>query len=54
MISPPTGSAIEVDVINGNSEGVSGVTAQATFMPVESGSPTTASKAPPAAPAASC
>jgi Tfp pilus assembly protein PilV len=38
VVTPPTGSAIEVDVTNGRSEGVSGVTAKATFIPVESGS----------------
>ncbi len=36
-MTPPTGSAIEVDVLNGKS-GVSNVTAKATFIPVESGS----------------
>jgi type II secretory pathway pseudopilin PulG len=38
VVTPPTGSAIEVDVVNGASSGVSGVTAKATFIPVESGS----------------
>jgi Tfp pilus assembly protein PilV len=38
IVTPPTGSAIEVDVTNGRNEGVSGVTAKATFIPVESGS----------------
>jgi Tfp pilus assembly protein PilV len=38
VITPPTGSAVEVDVIDGNNGGVSGVTAKATFIPVESGS----------------
>ncbi len=38
VVTPPTGSAIEVDVTNGRNEGVSGVTAKATFIPVESGS----------------
>ena len=41
VVTPPTGSAIEVDVVNGKSEGVSGITARATFIPVESGSYTT-------------
>jgi Tfp pilus assembly protein PilV len=38
IVTPPTGSAIEVDVTNGLSQGVAGVTAKATFIPVESGS----------------
>ena len=38
MVTPPTGSAVEVDVTNGFNEGVSGVTAKATFIPLESGS----------------
>ena len=38
VVTPPTGSAVEVDVTNGLAEGVSGVTAKATFIPVESGS----------------
>jgi Tfp pilus assembly protein PilV len=33
VITPPTGSAIEVDVVNGLNEGVSGVTARAVFTP---------------------
>lgn len=41
VISPPTGSGIEVDVINGASTGVPGVTARAKFIPNESGSYTT-------------
>jgi Tfp pilus assembly protein PilV len=41
VVTPPTGSAIEVDVTNGRNLGVSGVTAKATFLPVESGSFTT-------------
>jgi Tfp pilus assembly protein PilV len=44
VITPPVGSALEVDVNNGGSPaaGVSGVTAIARFTPVESGAPTTA------------
>ncbi len=38
VITPPTGSSIEVDVVNGTGGPVSGVTARATFVPVESGS----------------
>ncbi len=38
VVTPPTGSAVEVDVINGLNEGVAGVTAKATFIPFESGS----------------
>jgi len=38
VVTPPTGSAIEVDVSNGRNEGVPNVTAKATFIPVESGS----------------
>lgn len=38
VITPPTGSDIEVDVVNGAGTGVAGVTARATFVPVESGS----------------
>ncbi len=38
IVTPPTGSAVEVDVTNGLSQGVAGVTAKATFIPVESGS----------------
>lgn len=38
VITPPTGSDIEVDVINGAGHGVSGVTARTTFVPVESAS----------------
>ncbi len=38
VISPPTGSAIEVDVLNGTNEGVEGVTARAEFIPNEAGS----------------
>ena len=38
VISPPTGSAIEVDVINGEGTGVAGVTAKAEFIPNEAGS----------------
>ena len=41
VITPPTGSNIEVDVINGVNAGVSGITARATFTPVESGSANT-------------
>jgi Tfp pilus assembly protein PilV len=41
IISPPTGSALEVDVTNGGTQPISGVTAKATFTPVESSSPTT-------------
>jgi Tfp pilus assembly protein PilV len=37
VISPPTGSAIEVDVVNGEAGGVAGVTARAKFIPVEAG-----------------
>jgi Tfp pilus assembly protein PilV len=44
IITPPVGSALEVDVTNGQlpPAGVSGVTAIARFTPVESGAPTTA------------
>jgi hypothetical protein len=38
VITPPTGSDVEVDVTNGVGGGVEGVTARATFVPVESGS----------------
>ena len=38
VITPPTGSAIEVDVLNGESGGVAGVTARAEFIPNEAGS----------------
>jgi Tfp pilus assembly protein PilV len=38
IVTPPTGSAVEIDVINGLNEGVSGVTAKATFIPFEAGS----------------
>ena len=38
VVTPPTGSAVEVDVTNGLNEGVAGVTAKATFIPFESGS----------------
>jgi len=38
LITPPTGSALEVDVINGEGGGVSGVTARAKFIPNEAGS----------------
>ncbi len=37
LITPPTGSALEVDVTNGESRAVSGVTAKASFVPVEGG-----------------
>lgn len=37
IISPPTGSAIEVDVTNGSGTGIPGVTALARFIPVASG-----------------
>lgn len=44
IITPPVGSALEVDVTNGQLPpgGVAGVTAIARFTPVESGAPTTA------------
>ena len=44
IITPPTGSSLEVDVTNGGlpPAGVSGVTAIARFTPVEAGTPTTA------------
>jgi len=35
LITPPTGSALEVDVTNGETRPVSGVTAKASFVPVE-------------------
>src|SRR5271165_6218406 len=38
LISPPVGSAIEVDVLNGEGTGVEGVTARAEFIPNEAGS----------------
>jgi Tfp pilus assembly protein PilV len=38
LITPPTGSAIEVDVLNGEGGGVSGITARAKFIPNEAGS----------------
>src|SRR5487761_2473562 len=38
VISPPTGSAIEVDVVNGEGAGVANVTARAKFIPNEAGS----------------
>ena len=38
IITPPTGSAIEVDVLNGENAGVAGVTARAEFVPNEAGS----------------
>jgi Tfp pilus assembly protein PilV len=38
VVTPPTGSAVEVDVTDGNNQPVSGVTAKAVFIPVESGS----------------
>jgi len=38
IITPPTGSAIEVDVLNGENGGVAGVTARAEFIPNEAGS----------------
>jgi Tfp pilus assembly protein PilV len=38
VISPPTGSALEVDVLNGEGGGVAGVTARAKFIPNEAGS----------------
>ena len=38
VITPPTGSGIEVDVVNGLDEGVEGVTARAEFIPNEAGS----------------
>jgi Tfp pilus assembly protein PilV len=38
IITPPTGSAIEVDDLNGLGEGVEGVTAKAEFIPNEAGS----------------
>ncbi len=38
IISPPTGSALEVDVLDGESHGVAGVTAKAKFIPNEAGS----------------
>jgi Tfp pilus assembly protein PilV len=38
VISPPTGSALEVDVLDGESHGVAGVTARAKFIPNEAGS----------------
>jgi Tfp pilus assembly protein PilV len=38
IITPPTGSAIEVDVLNGEGTGVAGVTARAEFIPNEAGS----------------
>ncbi len=41
VITPPTGSGIEVDVVNGSSEGVAGVTARATYIPVGSGAQNT-------------
>jgi Tfp pilus assembly protein PilV len=41
VITPPTGSAIEVDDVDGTGSPVSEVTARATFIPVESGSYTT-------------
>jgi Tfp pilus assembly protein PilV len=37
IISPPTGSGIEVDIVNGANGPVSGVTARAKFIPNESG-----------------
>jgi Tfp pilus assembly protein PilV len=40
IVSPPTGSGIEVDVVNGTGGPVSGVTARAKFIPNESGSTT--------------
>ncbi len=41
VITPPTGSGIEVDVVNGSGEGVAGVTARATYTPVGSGAQNT-------------
>lgn len=41
IITPPTGSAIEVDVTNGSGTGIPGVTAKASFVPVESGTSNT-------------
>jgi len=41
VITPPTGSGIEVDVVNGSTEGVAGVTARATYTPVGSGAQNT-------------
>jgi Tfp pilus assembly protein PilV len=41
VITPPTGSAIEVDVIDGSNAGVSGVTAKATYTPVAAGAQNT-------------
>jgi Tfp pilus assembly protein PilV len=41
VITPPTGSAIEVDVIDGSNAGVSGVTARATYTPVAAGASNT-------------
>jgi len=41
VITPPIGSALEVDVTNGGVQDVQGVTAKATFVPVESSAPTT-------------
>jgi Tfp pilus assembly protein PilV len=38
VISPPTGSALEVDVTNKGTTGVAGVTATAKFKPINSGS----------------
>jgi type II secretory pathway pseudopilin PulG len=38
VISPPTGSALEIDVSNKSTTLISGVTAVATFKPLESGS----------------
>ncbi len=40
IVSPPTGSGVEVDVVNGANAGVSGVVARAKFIPNESGSTT--------------
>jgi hypothetical protein len=37
VVTPPTGSALEVDVTNGEGRAVSGVTAKASFVPVEGG-----------------
>jgi hypothetical protein len=42
VISPPTGSAVEVDVTNKGTTGVPGVTAVAKYQPVSSGAFTTA------------
>jgi Tfp pilus assembly protein PilV len=41
IISPPTGSTLEVDATNGGTLAISGVTATAKYIPVEAGSPNT-------------